>query len=257
MNHMPYRCEPSQPTQALFWPRLRKQWRRVLASVPAHCVLCGNSASGGALCTYCEHAVTRSMRQATPRCRLCALALDGAGSCPDCALRTPSFDHVVAAFDYAAPGDLLVHQLKVDRRYGHANMLACLLADALRRAGSIGPAATILVPVPASPAALRKRGFNPAAEVARCLAAELQWPCRPRLLTRTREGRKQTHLARAERVHSARHLYHCPQQLQGASVAVVDDVLTTGSTLHSIAQVLKQAGAATVTGLVLARTPYR
>src|SRR5690606_11797827 len=112
----------------------------------------------------------------------------------------PAFDRVIAAFNYAAPGDLLVHQFKVDRRYGHASMLARLLADAVRRAGQAFPATTILVPVPASRAALRKRGFNPAAELARCLAAELQWPCRPGLLARTHEGRKQTQLTRAERL---------------------------------------------------------
>lgn len=238
-------------------PWLRRQWRDALARIPTHCGLCANGASGGALCDYCRWAVTRSMHDGASRCPTCALALRSNGACPDCSLRGPAFDGVIAAFDYAAPGDLLIHQLKVGKRYASAGMLAGLLADAIRRAQPVLPATTILVPVPASRAALRKRGFNPAAEVARCLAAELQLPCRPALLARVRDGRKQAQLTRAERVHSVQQLYRCPHPLHGVDVAVVDDVLTTGSTLHSIAQELKQAGAASVVGLVLARTPYR
>ncbi|MGB3290478.1 MAG: phosphoribosyltransferase family protein, partial [Burkholderiaceae bacterium] len=80
---------------------------------------------------------------------------------------------------------------------------------------------------------------------------------RPALLRRGREGLRQAHLGRAQRASSTRLLYHCPQRVQGQHIAVVDDVLTTGSTLNSIALAFKEAGAASVTGLVLARTPYR
>jgi predicted amidophosphoribosyltransferase len=52
-------------------------------------------------------------------------------------------------------------------------------------------------------------------------------------------------------------LYACTASVDGATVAVVDDVLTTGSTLHGISLQLKAAGAVAVWGLVLARTPYR
>src|SRR3546814_2346669 len=86
--------------------------------------------------------------------------------------------------------------------------------------------------------------------MARCVSTQLRLPCRPGLLRRTREGVRKTHLGLAQRASSVRSLYFCPQDVLGRHIAVVDDVLTTGSTLHSIALTLKAAGAATVTGLV-------
>src|SRR5690606_36379073 len=116
--------------------------------------------------------------------------------------------------------------------------------------------AAVLVPVPVSRAALLRRGFNPAAELARSLASKLRRPCRPELLLRAREGVKQAQLSRVERARSGQALYSCPPHAHGLHIAVVDEVLTTGSTLHSIAKTFKAGGAASVWGLVLARTPY-
>jgi ComF family protein len=197
-----------------------------------------------------------SMAQSTPRCSRCALALDAKGACPDCEARRPAFDRIIAAFDYAAPGDLLIHHLKAERRFITAAMLADLLAHAVRGATPALPGNTILVPVPASRASVLERGFNPAAEVARCLSRALQLPYQPQLLLRAQEGQRQTRLGRADRTRSVHELYRCPQRMEGAAIAIVDDVLTTGSTMHSIALRFKAAGAKTVCGLVLARTPY-
>jgi ComF family protein len=231
--------------------------RRVLACVPTPCCLCQASARGGLLCGVCRDAVLQGMAQTKPRCPQCALALQEGQACPDCALRRPAFDRIIAAFDYEAPGDLLIHRLKAGRRFISAAMLADLLAQSVRRATPALPRNTILVPVPASRASVLERGFNPAAEVARCLSRALQMPYQPSLLLRAREGQRQTRLGRVERFRSVHDLYCCPRRVEGAAIAIVDDVLTTGSTLRSIALQFRDAGASTVCGLVLARTPYR
>ncbi len=236
--------------------RARRAFRAGIDHVPTACLLCQGKAKGGGLCVFCRESVLRSMGSALPRCPTCCLALNAASQCPDCALRVPAFDRVIAAFDYAPPADLLIHQLKAGKRFSSAGMLAGLLADAADRAMPALPGNTILVPVPANRASIIQRGFNPAAEIARCLSGRLDFPCRPELLLRAREGRRQTHLKRAERAGSAQSLYTCPRPVTGAAIAVVDDVLTTGSTLHSIAREFRAAGAASVYGLVLARTPF-
>jgi ComF family protein len=164
---------------------------------------------------------------------------------------------VVAAFDYTLPGDFLVRQFKAGRRFSHARFLAAMLARAVMEDAQQLSQDTILVPVPASRASIMQRGFNPAAEIARYLAPRLSLPCRPGLLVRHHEGERQTHLPRVQRMRQASGLYACTASVDGATVAVVDDVLTTGSTLHGISLQLKAAGAVAVWGLVLARTPYR
>ncbi|RTZ43145.1 ComF family protein [Candidimonas sp. SYP-B2681] len=236
--------------------RLYLACRAGIALVPTACVLCQGSAKGGGLCANCAAAVLHSMQHNGLRCPACCLALGRHNACPDCCLRQPAFDRVIAAFDYAEPGDLLIHYFKVGRRFTSAGMLAGLLARTVRDATPALPANTILVPVPASRSSIIERGFNPAAEVARSLARQLDLSCRPELLLRVQEGSRQTRLNRTDRLHSVQSLYACPQRVAGAAIAVVDDVLTTGSTLHSIAQQFKAAGAASVLGLVLARTPY-
>lgn len=197
------------------------------------------------------------MRSGALRCPVCRLALGLDGGCPDCAAQTPAFHRVVAAFDYIASGELLIGQFKAGRRFSHAHFLANMLAQEIEQNGSPLPEHTILVPVPASRASIVQRGFNPAAELARYLAPRLSLRCRPGLLVRKQEGGRQTHLGRTQRVQQASGLYRCTARAEGATIAVVDDVLTTGSTLHGIAQQFRDAGAVAVWGLVLARTPYR
>src|SRR3546814_9976041 len=82
-------------------------------------------------------------------------------------------------------------------------MLAAMLADTVVAASPSLPKGVVLVPVPASRAAILRRGFNPAAEIARCLSTQLRLPCRPGLLRRTREGVRQTHLGLRSEEHTS------------------------------------------------------
>lgn len=229
----------------------------VLDALPTDCPLCQDRAAGGGLCAGCLADVTRSMRGGRPRCAVCALPLGALPACPDCAPLAPAFDRVIAAFDYAAPGDLLIHGFKMEKRFAYARMLSGLLAEQIARSPPGLPGHTILVPVPSGGASIRRRGFNPAAEVARALARRMRLAYRPGVLRRVREGDKQASLGRAQRVRNARNMYACHGTVRGLHVAVVDDVLTTGSTVHGIALALKASGAASVSALVLARTPHR
>jgi len=235
--------------------RLRRGWDDLLRRIPCDCPLCGGRAAGNLLCGACLDDVLSARAAAPAHCAVCALSLRGR-QCPDCAVLRPAFDRVIAAFDYAAPGDLLIRYMKNRHRHAHARTLADLLAGAVESAVPSLPRHTIMVPVPASRDALKRRGFNPAAEIARALARRLPYALRPELLRRTREGRRQARLPREQRLSSVEHLYACPTPVPGAVIAVVDDVLTTGSTLDSIARAFKAAGAASVAGLVVARTPY-
>ncbi len=240
--------------------------------IPVECMLC-RTRCGGGLCGPCQAAVCASMAS-TPRCPRCDLALHKtpvavcpeaaltqagsrprAASCPDCSHRPPAFERVVSAFDYQWPGELLIQRLKQQGRFGSAPVLAGLLAERCELLGN--SERTLVVAVPSSLRSLTLRGYNPAAEVGRALAGRLGLAWRPGLLCRTREGHRQKTLGRQARQESVEDLYECAAEVRDSEILVVDDVMTTGSTLSAIARVLKGAGANQVYGAVVARTPSR
>lgn len=241
------------------------------AGIPLECLLCSRRTPGG-LCVWCQTAVLESTSNAVRRCLRCDLLLDlREPGCPDCGSLSPFLQGVVAAFDYAWPGELLIRALKRQGRFSVAPLLADLLAERLKqRAAGVGlqdvlgqaaeqrsSAATSMVvtAVPASRRSLVERGFNPAAEVGRILARRLGLPWRPELVSRKDDGRQQKALGRAARRAEVQGRYAAEMALEGRQVLLVDDVMTTGSTLSAIADVLHEKGASRVWGAVVARTP--
>ena len=108
--------------------------------------------------------------------------------------------------------------------------------------------------MPLSRKRLRERGFNQALEIAKPLAAALDIELSVDTCLRARHAPPQSALAWAERAKNISGAFVCMQDIAGRSVAVVDDVLTTGATLNEIARVLRSAGASRVVGWVAART---
>lgn len=242
-----------------WWPGAGRAWlSRLIDRVPSDCWLCDTRTRGGHLCPHCHQSVVRSRHSAANRCSRCCLRFAASRKCPDCAFLEPAFDHAIAAFDYEHPGDLLVGQFKMQHRFILSRPLGALLAGALHEHRAMLPTDPVVVPVPASRAALRQRGFNPAGLLGRHVAAALGWRYAPGTVRRI-DGpagvMAQKHLTRQARMRNVQGLFQCAAPVQGQHVVVVDDVMTTGSTLHAIAVVLKNAGAASVTGAVLARTP--
>jgi ComF family protein len=113
----------------------------------------------------------------------------------------------------------------------------------------------LLLPMPLHPARLRERGFNQAAEIARPLARRLGCPVALTTLVRDVDTAPQVGLPWHARAANVRGAFRCEEDLRGLRVAVVDDVLTTGATLHEVARCLKGRGAGWVENWVVARTP--
>jgi len=242
-------------SHALSPSSIMHRFRHWQSRIPTPCPLCRQASHGARLCPDCTLAVRASMRDGAPRCRCCTLRLGTRQQCPDCSARRPAFDRVIAGFDYCAPGDTLIRQFKMARQWHIAPALAALLAQAILEDAQSLPAHAVLLAVPAHAASIRTRGFNPAAELARALGGQLGLRFEPAWLLRQHEGVRQTHAARQQRLQASRHDFVCPRPVPHPVVAVVDDVMTTGSTLHHAARVLRQAGVEQVWGLALARTP--
>lgn len=219
--------------------------------------MCAGPALGGNLCPPCHADVLGPVPSV--RCPRCALRLAAPGvACPDCAGGSWAFDYALAAFDYQPPADALMLQFKTGLRYGRAVMLAELMAQAVTADARGLPAGAMLLPVPSRPMALRRRGFNPAAELARAVGRRLGLPVRCGVLAAAQAAQsEQKRLGRRQRLAPGPPRYCVQGPLPAQTVVVVDDVMTTGATLQAAALALKAAGAATVIGLAGARTPAR
>lgn len=217
------------------------------------CAICRGWA-GGRVCGDClaRFAAPRS------RCVRCAIELPGpASECGDCLRRPPPFERAVAALDYLPPWRELIAQFKFHAGLELAPAFADLLVQAVRRADA--PAPELLLPAPLATARLRERGFNQAWELARRVGRQLGLRADAALLLRVRDTPHQLALPLAQRAANVRDAFALEPrrrgELAGRSVALVDDVLTTGETAAAMARALLQAGAAQVQVWVLARTP--
>jgi ComF family protein len=110
-----------------------------------------------------------------------------------------------------------------------------------------------VVPVPLHWKRRAWRGYNQSAEVAERLAHRLRLPFHENLLRRTRPTPVQTNLSATKRRENVRNAFAPRRRLEGATVLLVDDVMTTGATCHYAAKALKEAGASKVIAAILAR----
>ncbi|HEX4640287.1 MAG TPA: ComF family protein [Chthoniobacterales bacterium] len=148
----------------------------------------------------------------------------------------------------------VLHQFKYGKQRHLRHPIACWLRESLGDPRLRGRHFDIIVPVPLHPARERERGFNQAALIAELLATSSAIPARP-VLERIRYTTTQTAYDRAERMENLRGAFRLRKNrdVRGLRVLLIDDVLTTGSTLSECARVLRDAGAASVLAATAAR----
>lgn len=198
--------------------------------VPPRCVLCGgpgqlgNELWGLDLCPYCEAACPRPT-----------------GS-TDLAAPSAALDAVRALFLYQDPVDGLITGLKFRGELAGARVLGTLLARHLLATGVRLP--QVLVPLPLHAARYRERGFNQSGAIAAHVAARTGVPVDPSLLCRVRATAPQTTLTAAERRQNCEGAFAIvPGHPVSGRIALLDDVMTTGSTAAAAASALRAGGA--------------
>ena len=206
------------------------------------------------------------------RCKSCAVALPtdlsggkrlGSGMCMNCIKQPPPIDAALAALDYAYPWSGLISRYKFGEHPGWAPFFAAVLlkAPGVTQALASLQSTDLILPVPLSKERLQTRGFNQAWELAHALArlAGSAAKADSTLLLRVKNTRPQTELLRQERLANVKGAFQVDplraHEIKGKRVMLVDDVMTSGASLFTAAEALHAAGAAHITGLVLARTP--
>jgi len=184
-------------------------------------------------------------------CATCGLPQPVASAaCGTCRHAPPPYQRTRAPFRYGFPLDRLLPRFKFHGDLAAGALLAELMLAGLPRDAL--PQA--LVPVPLHLARLRERGYDQALELARALGAGLRLPVRP-LLERQFATTAQSTLGAAARRRNVRGAFRCRAGPLPRHVALVDDVMTTGATLHECAAVLRRAGVEQVEVWVVARAP--
>jgi len=162
---------------------------------------------------------------------------------------TTAVEHCEAIYHYGFPLDVLIQHCK----YSGAQELADLFAEALSEHLADLPRPDLIIPMPLHPARLRERGFNQALEIARRLGDRLNLPfshaCR-----RVRDTPPQAGLDLKERKRNLRGAFACDEDLTGKRIALLDDVMTSGSSLNELANAARRAGAVEISAWVVART---
>lgn len=214
--------------------------------LPGCCIVC--SAMTGRLtdiCGACESGLP-STRNA---CTLCALPVTaGAEVCGDCLRHSPPQQRTRAAFVYTFPVNALIQRFKFNGDQPAGRVLAELFARRL----APGTVPDCLLPVPLHRNRWRERGFNQSEILANALGEAFGIPVLRDAVARVRETAVQSGMAAAARRHNVRGAFAVRAGLP-AHAAIIDDVLTTGSTTAEIARALLRAGVKRVEVWALAR----
>ncbi len=223
---------------------------------PPACPICLGpltvATAASSFCPPCRTAITPLPPGRCSRCALPFIASSGSSHyCADCSRQLPPFSAVYAAGLYAGALKQALQRFK----YAGAVDLDRPLAELLQ--AQIPPATgnQVIVPVPLHPARLRQRGYNQSLLLARVLAHNLRITLDQAILQRVVDSHSQQGLDARQRARNLRDAFLGTRRLDGRSVLLIDDVMTTGATVSACTQALKNVGAMSVDIAVIARAP--
>jgi ComF family protein len=201
------------------------------------------------VCPECE----KSLKNAPRRCLSCAVPLiTGLSFCGACLSAAPRFSRAYTAFDYADSCARLIKQFKFDYQLCVGDFLAHKLyekyLDILSHQGKYDA----IIPMPLSSQRLRERGFNQAHELLRIIAKQTDAHIDIRLCRRIKATPPLSSLKLAQRKQAIKGAFRC-QKSPYQNVLLVDDVMTTGSSLNELTKTLMKAGVKNCDVLTLAR----
>ena len=219
--------------------------------LPQHCLFCREkTGSRFALCLNCITDLPYNFS----RCNRCSLPLEQTDFnsrqlCGNCLSHRYYYDQVYSPFLYSGEVRYLIRQLKYHHKLHYSSVLSSLFTETMasetmtskNMAANLG-LPQVLIPMPMHPARLRQRGFNQALELSRLLSRYFQLPMDSRSLVRTRNTALQAGLNSRERQKNVRRAFSVGKRITFSHAALIDDVMTTGSTVNEAARVLKTVG---------------
>ena len=217
---------------------------------PKRCVSCGNV--GEFFCGKCLSKIQFVQNQVCPVCQKPSIS---AATHYRCQTKL-SLDGLISAVNYSGPARDAIHKLKYRWVFSIAEDLVNLITSKLKLKELLLKERFILIPIPLHPAREAQRGFNQSEKIAQILAKILNWEVAGNILIRTKNTKPQTELPAKLRRKNVIGAFKVVSKsdVAGKNFILVDDLVTTGSTLKSAGVALKRVGANLVWGLTFART---
>lgn len=220
---------------------------------PGNCLLCGSKCGEKQyICPDCLHELPHNRNS----CYQCALPLTTTthqpALCGLCQKHAPVYDRILSPFHYDAPIDHLISRFKFNGKLHTGRLLSSLLGDFIGQQQIKLP--ELIVPVPLHSTRLRKRGYNQSLELARPLSRRFNIPLDYACCRRIKPTASQSDLERSERRRNIRGAFEVTTDLKGAHIVLIDDVVTTGSTVSELAREFIRAGVKRVDVWAVART---
>lgn len=230
--------------------------------LPGRCCLCSGGLESVQQC-LCDRCVDE-LPWLESGCRQCAAPLPTDALCPNCQSEPPAYHRCISTFVYQSPLDRIILRLKNDPYTTEIKQLSALLAEHIFHSYPNGSLPDLLIPMPLHWQKMARRGFNQSLVIGNMLSRYLlhQHSTSVKVSTeicdRVTNNQAQQTLDRKQRTRSVKNAFavssEAARTIKGLSVAVVDDVVTTGATANSIATALRNAGAEQVDIWCLART---
>lgn len=214
------------------------------------CLLCASATHNpSALCQPC---LADLPWQSSQSCQQCGLPSNHL-VCGACLSDPPHYDFTQAVFQYGFPVDALLQTYKYQHALHLSQTLGELMVKHITNVSQPSHVA-LLIPMPLHPARLKERGFNQSLELAKVIAQHTAIALDYQACQRIRNTPPQASLKLKDRVRNIKDAFACTRQLHGQHVVIIDDVMTSGASVNELANTLKQAGAATVSCWLVART---
>jgi len=219
-------------------------------------------------------ACVRELPWLEERCQQCAVPLTTDALCPECQSKPPAYRRCISAFIYEAPIDNILLRLKKDPYVAEIKQLTALLAERILRSYQSteqkqeqkAALPELVIPMPLHWRKIAQRGFNQSQIIANLLSNyflyEHKTPLRvlSDICQRTSNNQAQQTLNKKQRAKSVKDAFSIGARsdfsLKGKTVAILDDVVTTGATANALASTIINAGADQVDIWSLARTSW-
>lgn len=211
------------------------------------CFFCQTKAND-VWCNSCEQDFIRE----TTRCPVCARKNTQNHICGNCLKQPPFFVSTEILFNYEYPTNQLIKAFKFNNRPELARCFANRLAKKLVRNNTLFPDTVIAVPLHRK--RQRERGYNQSLEIARLLSKQLGLKTNGSLCSRIKNTDPQSTLPMKIRRKNVKGAFCLNESQIPKHIAIVDDVITTGSTINELARLFKKAGCQRIDIWAIART---